>query len=118
MFDLKRPCNNCPFRKGQGSLFALGAERVAGIVDGPAFQCHKTVDYSEDAALPGDRPQQCAGLMAVLNRSNRLNTIMQVASRLGHLSLDALDPDGVAYASVEEATRAHVEGIEPALTEE
>lgn len=115
MFDLKRPCVNCPFRKGQGSLFGLTPKRLRGIVDGPAFQCHKTVDYGGDecSPKPGDRPQQCAGAMAVLHRSGLDNQIMQVASRLGSLDLDALDPDGEAYASLDEAIRAHVKGVEP-----
>lgn len=115
MFDLRRPCSNCPWRKGQGSLFALTKERIAGILGGTAFQCHKTVDYGGDdcAPSPGDRPQQCAGLMAVLHRSGQPNQIMQVASRLGAIDLDAVDPDGTAYASLEEAARAHLEGVEP-----
>ncbi|MEJ7831358.1 MAG: hypothetical protein WKF79_00450 [Nocardioides sp.] len=116
MFDLRRPCSTCPFRKGQGSLFALTEERIAGIIAGTAFQCHKTVDYAhfdDDEARAGDRPQQCAGLMAVLHRSDQPNQIMQVASRLGALDLDALDPDGTAYSSLQVARKAHVEGVEP-----
>lgn len=112
MFDLTRPCVTCPFRKGQGHLFGLSPERLAGIHDGPAFQCHKTVDYSEDDPATGDRPQQCAGLMTVLHRSGEPNQIMQVASRLGCLDLDALDPAGEAYESWEDATAAHA-GEEP-----
>lgn len=114
MFDLKRPCVNCPFRKGQGSRFALHPDRLKGIVAGQAFQCHKTVDYSSDERpAPGDRPQQCAGLMAVLHRSGQHNTIMQVAERLAGFDPASVDPDGVAYASIEEMVRAHVEGVEP-----
>lgn len=32
-----------------------------------AFQCHKTYEDDHDGR-PGDSPQQCAGLMAVLSR--------------------------------------------------
>jgi hypothetical protein len=113
VFDLKRPCVNCPFRKGQGSLFDLGAPRLDDIFAGPAFQCHKTVDYSEDAPQAGDRPQQCAGLMAVLHRSGQPNQIMQVAERLTDFDPASVDPDGVAYASIAEAMAAHTEGKEP-----
>lgn len=116
MFDLKRPCVNCPFRLGQGSRFALHPDRLRAIIDGVAFQCHKTVDYAEwedEEKRSGDRPQQCAGLMAVLHRSNRHNQIMQLAERLTDFDPATVDPAGEAYASVEEATRAHVDGVEP-----
>lgn len=114
MFDLKSPCANCPFRIGQGELFQLNEARLREIMIAPAFQCHKTVDYSCDRedredreGRAGDKPQQCAGLMAILHRINRPNTIMQIASRLGHLDLDALDPRNEAYAGFVDALRAH-----------
>jgi hypothetical protein len=107
MFDLKRPCVNCPFRKGVGETFQLHPERLREIFNATAFQCHKTVDYSDDEPSSGDRPQQCAGLMAVLHRSDRHNQIMQVAERLGHFDPSTVDPDGEAYGSIEEAVEAH-----------
>lgn len=107
MFALKRPCNNCPFRKGAGRTFRLGRERVEGIFAAPAFQCHKTLDYSDEQPAAGEAPQQCAGLMAVLARAEKPNQIMQVASRLGRLEIAELDPDGAAYATMEEAMAEH-----------
>lgn len=114
MFDLKRPCVNCPFRRGQGSLFQMHPDRLAEIIAAVAFQCHKTVDYSsyEGEGRAGDRPQQCAGLMAVLHRAGQPNQIMQVASRLGFLDPAAVDPGAEAYASINEALAAHA-GREP-----
>lgn len=93
MFDLKRACVTCPFRKSV--QFALRFGRVVDILDQPAFQCHKTVDYSGDNPAPGAKPQQCAGLMLVLHRSNMPNQIMQVGQRLGHFDPSQLvdDPD-------------------------
>lgn len=116
MFDLKRPCVNCPFRKGQGSLYQLGEIRLREIFRAVAFQCHKTVDYDkfEDCeARQGDRPQQCAGLMAVLHRSDRHNQIMQLAERLAGFDPATVDPQGEAYASCAEALDAHTKGPEP-----
>ncbi len=113
MFDLRRPCVNCPFRKGQGSTFELHPDRLREIRDAVAFQCHKTVDYGGDDPAAGERPQQCAGLMAVLHREGRPNQMMQVASRLGALDLSRLDPAGEAYANWREACAAHA-GTEPA----
>lgn len=113
MFDLKRPCTNCPFRIGTGSKFRLHPERLEEIRTASAFQCHKTVDYSEDEPGSGDRPQQCAGLMSVMNREETPNQIMRVGQRVGVLDVSALDPAGEAYASWEDVLNAHRQGREP-----
>lgn len=107
MFDLKRPCVNCPFRKGQGHLFQLPSERLKEIVEGIAFQCHKTLEFTEDGENNhGDNPQQCAGLMAVLHKEGRHNQIMQIAERTGFLNPDDLKLED-AYDSLEEVFKAH-----------
>lgn len=113
MFDRMKPCGNCPFRKRNGSRFQLRPARLAEIREAQAFQCHKTVDYDDEGSKVGDRPQQCAGLMAVLMRSGSPNAIMQVAMRLGALHPDRLDPEGVAYASWVDVIEAHVNHLEP-----
>lgn len=110
MFDLKRPCKDCPFRKGVGETFQLSMKRLREIKHSEAFQCHKTVDYENfhDAEKrAGDRPQQCAGLMAVLLRDKATNTIMQVAERIGRIDFSDLDPAGEAYASWADVIAAH-----------
>jgi hypothetical protein len=108
MFDLRRPCVNCPFRKGQGELFGLHPLRLAEIRKGPAFQCHKTLARLDDGEnWQGDRPQQCSGLMSVLSREGADNQIMQVAQRLGHLDVAALDPDREAYETWADVLAAH-----------
>lgn len=115
MFDLVHPCVNCPFRKGQGSLYAMGESRIREIARAPAFQCHKTVDYEhfdDDEARQGDRPQQCAGLIAVLHRDGEDNQITQVAERLLGYDPGRVDPRGEAYGSLAEAIDAH-EGRRP-----
>lgn len=108
MFDLRRPCITCPFRKGQGQLFGLHRARLEEIRRAPAFQCHKTVVYLDDGGHEqGDHAQQCAGLMAVLAKEGWENQIMQVGSRLGHLQLDRLDPEHEAYESWQGVLDAH-----------
>jgi hypothetical protein len=107
VFALKRPCVSCPFRKGQGRRFRLHPARLVEIATAPAFQCHKTVDYSKAIPGPGRNPQQCAGLMAVLHRSGRPNQIMQVAERFGELDPSTLDPQSEAYLDLSMAMRAH-----------
>lgn len=110
MFKLKRPCSNCPFKVGQGSLFRL--RRLDEIVAAPAFQCHKTVDYSDDAQAPGDKPQQCSGLMGLLLNEGKPNQMMQVAMRLNHLDAEEIDRSE-CYQSLADARRAHEDGVEP-----
>ena len=113
MFDRRRPCSNCPFRIGMGSLFRLTPDRLGEIREAPAFQCHKTVAYgAARARRQGDRPQQCAGLMAVLLAEGAPNTIMQVGMRLGALDPARLD-GALAYARWEDALCAHRAGREP-----
>jgi len=112
MFKLKRPCVNCPFRRGQGEFFQLSPRRLTEIFEAGAFPCHKLVKYDEDEEtgeeIHGmDRAQQCAGLMALLWREERPNQIMRIAMRLGSLNPDELDPDGEAYATFGEARLAH-----------
>jgi len=82
MFSLTKPCNNCPFRKSSGGLFGLHNERLEEIFEAPSFQCHKSVDYSGDDPAHGDRPIQCAGLIALQHKEGKPNQITQVANRL------------------------------------
>lgn len=119
MFNRKRPCANCPFRIGQGSLFQLHPQRLEEIRHGPAFQCHKTIDYDnfdDDRLRQGETPQQCAGLMAVLYAENSPNQIMQVAERLGALNREQIDGTD-AYASWNAVLNAHCHAIEPTTTD-
>lgn len=109
MFELKRPCINCPFRKGVGETFGFDVTRLHEIKTAVAFQCHKTVDYEhfdDPERRSGDRPQQCAGLMAILSREGCANSIMQVAERFG-VSLSGLDPKHEAYESWDDVLAAH-----------
>lgn len=91
MFDLKRPCNNCPFRTDKAALFALHPVRLEEIRTAVSFTCHKTVDYSGDDPTPSAKAQQCAGLMAVLHAEGQHNTIMQVAGRLAGYDPGTID---------------------------
>lgn len=103
MFDLQKPCQNCPFRKGQGSRYKLSKKRLDEIFEASAFQCHKTLDK---------KPQQCACLMKLLAKGKRPNQIMQVAERLGRLDISSLDPDNEVYTSLDGTVKAHTQGIE------
>lgn len=99
MFKLKSPCKNCPFRVSVAPTFGLPRERIEGIVEAPAFQCHKTVDYRRFLPRPGD-------LMALLHRAGHPNQIMQVGERLGYFNPRELDIEDT-FASIEQAIEAH-----------
>jgi hypothetical protein len=107
MFDLKKPCDTCPFRLGNFDDFDFCQERFEEIVNAPSFQCHKTVEYGEDEfgepiTGQGDNPQQCFGLMSVLAKSGLENQIMQVAERLGCLDVSKLAESQETYSGVDE----------------
>lgn len=76
MFDRKRPCSSCPFTVENARRFNFNPERIEEILNAPAFQCHKTVDYDhydDPEGRQGDTPQKCAGLMALLHDTGRPN---------------------------------------------
>ena len=58
--NVKKPCADCPFRKDSLKGW-LGKERMAGILDGDSFVCHKT--------LNGEL-LQCAGHMLIKGSEN------------------------------------------------
>lgn len=97
MFALRRPCNNCPFRRSAARKFGMRAERLTEIITANAFQCHKTVDYSGDEPSQGEAPQQCAGWMVFLLWNGYVPQIVQVGERLGGFDPDWLvvDPDQI-----------------------
>lgn len=107
MFKLKRPCVDCPFKQGVGATFQLPVERLNEIMSAKAFQCHKTVDYSGDGPRSGDKPSQCAGLVALQRNANIPNLITQAALSLIALDLSEYDPDGEAYQSLEQMYAEH-----------
>ena len=64
---LRRPCDQCPFRRGQGYLPpARVREIVHAISHDGAFPCHKTVDY-----VGGNKEGEmwCAGALAFMEHA-------------------------------------------------
>ena len=106
MFDYKAPCKNCPFRKGQGSLYGLHPSRLDEIKQAPAFECHKT------AHSPAS-PQQCVGVMVLHHKAGTPNQIMQLAQRLVGADFSKLDNHSLVYDDWDQAFKAHVKGVEP-----
>ena len=109
MFALRRPCANCPFKSGNGNRVRLSYDRLTEILTAPAFQCHCTVDYSEDDPSQGDNPQQCVGWIATLTLLGFEPQIVQVGRRMGVFSYDWIEPAfGQVYDHPVQIMRARV----------
>ena len=100
-FDMKRPCDNCPFRYDKH--FPLTGERAEELAEGitsgdQAFSCHKTVDYSDDddGADTKDTPH-CAGAMIMLEHMEQPNQMMRIGERVGFYERTKLDMSAPVY---------------------
>lgn len=88
-FDLKSPCNNCPFRK-VGAI-ELRPGRLGEIVttllasDRNWFICHKTAHRGDPA-----RESQCVGSMVYLLKVGSPSVSMRVAAATRLLDYDVL----------------------------
>lgn len=91
-FDLKVPCDNCPFRK-EGAI-ALEPGRLSGIVteledDHKVFQCHKYVhgpkggEWKEDLNgneryIRSGNEQACMGALAYMFRLGYVPVLLRL----------------------------------------
>lgn len=92
----KAPCAKCPFRKDVPIYLHQGrrAEIAETLINGGGFDCHATVDYSEedddDNTVPSTVDASlCSGAMAALAQSGGSNQLIRVAARLGMLDSEA-----------------------------
>ena len=101
-YNLKKPCENCPFRSDK--LFPLHPERIEEIAYGNGeFACHKTVDYSGDGGgVVKEKSEHCAGLLIMLEHMGQPHQLMRISERLGLYSRHTLDIDSPVYHHVEE----------------
>lgn len=87
-FNMKKPCQDCPFRPGSSTNETLAEGRLDEIVSdirgGSAFICHKTLDHVKNN-------EHCAGALVFLEREDRPNQLMRVAERLGVYDRHKLD---------------------------
>lgn len=101
LFQMKRPCQDCPFLKKGG--IELHEGRLKQIKEGlmaddkRPFQCHKTTystggvyDEDSDSYLPSGKESYCAGAMAFLYANRRMNVPMRLGVIFGALNIDDL----------------------------
>lgn len=97
-FALKKPCNNCPFRK-TGAI-ELRPTRLKGIIehltddDHASFSCHKTVHSrtwnEDDTHSSSEQEAMCAGAMIYLQKVRRMSVQMRLGVLTEHYDLDAM----------------------------
>lgn len=108
-FNLKRPCDNCPFRNDKP--FYLNPERAEEIADSllgdKSFSCHKTNGFDDDGdAVETDESEHCAGAMILLEKLDRPNQMMRICERLRIYDRRKLDMDAPVFDSFEEFIEA------------
>lgn len=87
-FDLKKPCDDCPFLKVGGIRLSLSrVDDIAGPMlsrAGQTFSCHKTVDYKRRRSRKRrELERHCAGALIFAQKNGNQTTPMQIAERLG-----------------------------------
>lgn len=124
-FALKKPCENCPFRR-EGAI-RLRPGRMTGIIndmlenDHLGFSCHKTVhcgkggDWVELTGeyIPSGNEMQCAGASIFLLKQGRPSVVMRVAMAFGKMDPDALIAEhGASVVDSAEEAEAVQRGIQ------
>lgn len=90
MFDIVKPCDDCPFRREGGiRLVPQRAQEIADMMlsdQGGTFMCHKTAtsDIGDDGegVVRGERPQHCAGALIFAEKNGNATQAMRIAERL------------------------------------
>lgn len=115
-YDMKTPCPQCPFRKGQTYLTSERAEEIANCEG--MFPCHKTtVDVEDedgsDVRTGTPDSKVCAGFMILREKINSPNQLMRVAERLRVYNWRDLIEGNPAvdevYDSIEDMANSHDE---------
>lgn len=89
LFDVKKPCVDCPFRKDGIMLESLSDGRIEEILtnvleeDG-FFSCHKTIDYSDENFRRLQNGNHfCAGALIAIEKADK--TLANRNTRLGRI---------------------------------
>lgn len=113
-YDMKKPCEHCPFRRGQGYLTEDRVHEIA-TTDGE-FPCHKTTDQVEDEdggseTVQTKKSKVCAGFMIFREKQGQPNQMMRIAQRIGMYNPKELMKDNPeveeVYDDIDEMADAH-----------
>lgn len=121
-FDLKTPCDACPFLKN--SPIRLTSARASEIADymllphGSTFPCHKTVKYcgaEGSRCAPGtckgheeiDKAQHCAGALIFAEKNGNQTQMMRIAGRLRMYDPSALKGFELVFDNKRQMVKFH-----------
>jgi hypothetical protein len=109
-YDLKKPCDNCPFRRGTSMRLTNTRVRevVGGMIkNGGEFPCHKTIeiledDCGEDAGYraKNGKSKHCAGALIFAEKNKASTQMMRICERIGMYNSTALMSNHEAVKSV------------------
>lgn len=104
-FDLKKPCDNCPFLREGGIRLTVPRVRdiAEGMLDsqGVTFPCHKTtVDDGEGDLKEGPNSRHCAGALIFAEKNGNATQMMRVMERLHAYDAASLMADRSTVALV------------------
>lgn len=107
-FEIKRPCENCPFRRDVHP-FLRRAKQIAKQMqdDHNWFACHKTTGMESGKRTKARDQSHCAGLMGVLWRMGRPNIAMRLALLFKMITVKQLEAPQPVFDSLEEFERHH-----------
>lgn len=106
-FDLKQPCDDCPFRCDKPNQRGwLGEERAKDIINtlyrnDQTFACHKTTGHR------AKKQQHCAGAMILMERTGKANQLMRCYERIGYYDRNKLVMDSPVFDTKEQFIAWH-----------
>ena len=110
-YDMRRPCDNCPFLREGGIRLTRGrAREIAGmmIAGGPGdFPCHKTTIDVEDGDGTCDRAatpdsKHCAGALIFAEKNGTATQMMRICERLGMYDASKLIGQELVFDDIDE----------------
>lgn len=106
-YNMKKPCDACPFLKGSGFTWKSLNEHASG-----EFACHKTCDLNENEddgsvyeAKQNGKSLHCAGALIFLEKQNKPHQMMRIAERLGMYNHTELDMDSPVVSKPSDCRR-------------
>lgn len=113
-FDLRQPCNECPFRTDiEFHLSSRKAEEIAAsLFSDQSFACHKTTIFTEDdqgfsTVEHGPKTQACAGATIMLEHMERPNQLMRICERIGYYDRTKMDMESASCHTATEFVSMH-----------